>query len=68
MDEYYEIRDMFVFFGLSITETFSTPDELIDILMKSDGDIIKKDLYQVSTAVSEGAIAGVSLNKEINGR
>ena len=32
------------------------------------GDIISKDLYQVSTAVSEGAIAGVSLNKEINGR
>ena len=43
MEEYYEIRDMFVFFGLSITETFSTPDELMDILMKSDGDIIKKE-------------------------
>lgn len=31
------------------------------------GDIIKKDLYQVSTAVSEGAIAAYNLNKEING-
>lgn len=29
------------------------------------GDIIKKDLYQVSTAVSEGAIAASSLNKEL---
>lgn len=32
------------------------------------GDIIKKDLYQVSTAVSEGAIAAVNLNKELNER
>ncbi len=32
------------------------------------GDIIKKELYQVSTAVSEGAIAAVSLNREINVR
>lgn len=29
------------------------------------GDIIKKELYQVSTAVSEGAIAAYNLNKEI---
>ena len=28
MEEYYEIRDMFVFFGLSITETFATDDTL----------------------------------------
>lgn len=32
------------------------------------GDIIKKDLYQVSTAVSEGAIAAINLNKELNER
>ena len=32
------------------------------------GDIIKKELYQVSTAVSEGAIAAVNLNKELNVR
>lgn len=30
MEEYYEIRDMFVFFGLSITETFASADELFD--------------------------------------
>ena len=39
MEEYYEIRDMFVFFGLSITETFSTPDELMDILMNNEQNI-----------------------------
>lgn len=32
------------------------------------GDIIKKDLYQISTAVGEGAIAAVNLNKELNVR
>lgn len=32
------------------------------------GDIIKKDLYQVSTAVSEGAIAAVTFNKDLNVR
>lgn len=32
------------------------------------GDIISKDLYQVSTAVSEGAVAAVSLNKEMSAR
>ena len=31
-------------------------------------NIINKELYQVSTAVSEGAIAAVSLNKELNVR
>ncbi len=30
MEEYYEIRDMFVFFGLSITETFASADVLSD--------------------------------------
>lgn len=29
------------------------------------GDIIKKDLYQISTAVSDGAIAGTSAIKEV---
>lgn len=43
MEEYYEIRDMFVFFGLSITETFATADELMDILINSDADITKKE-------------------------
>ena len=37
-------------------------------LVYACGDIINKELYQVSTAVSEGAIAAVSLNKEINVR
>ena len=32
------------------------------------GDSVSKDLYQVVNAVSEGAIAAVSLNKELNGR
>lgn len=32
------------------------------------GDVIKKELYQVSTAVSEGAIAAINLNKELNVR
>ncbi len=40
MEEYYEIRDMFVFFGLSITETFATADELMDILSKNDFSIM----------------------------
>ncbi|NLC47817.1 MAG: NAD(P)/FAD-dependent oxidoreductase [Tenericutes bacterium] len=30
------------------------------------GDIIKKDVYQIITAVSEGAIAAISARKEIN--
>ena len=48
---------------------------LVDMNMKTKcnlvyacGDIIKKDLYQISTAVSEGAIAAVNLNKELNVR
>lgn len=36
MEEYYEIRDMFVFFGLSITETFATVDELMAVLEQSN--------------------------------
>lgn len=31
MEEYYEIRDMLVFFGLSITETFATAEELYQL-------------------------------------
>lgn len=45
---------------------------LVDDKMKTNkekiyacGDIIKKDIYQVSTAVSEGAIAALSLSKEL---
>lgn len=34
MEEFYEIRDMLVFFGLSITETFATVEELNDIMDK----------------------------------
>ncbi len=31
MDEYYEVRDMLVFFGLSITETFATAEKMLKI-------------------------------------
>ncbi len=43
MEEYYEIRDMFVFFGLTITETFATADELMDILSKNDFNIMTNE-------------------------
>ena len=29
------------------------------------GDIIKKDLYQIATAVGEGAIAGINASKYV---
>ena len=29
------------------------------------GDIIKKDVYQISTAVSDGTIAALALKKDI---
>lgn len=32
MEEFYEIRDMFVFFGLSITQTFASADELFNLI------------------------------------
>ncbi len=32
MEEYYEIRDMFVFFGLGISETFATDTELLEAM------------------------------------
>ena len=30
------------------------------------GDIIKKDVYQITTAVSEGTIAAINLANDIN--
>lgn len=43
MEEYYEIRDMFVFFGLSITETFATANELMDIVSKNYIDMMTNE-------------------------
>ena len=36
MEEFYEIRDMFVFFGLSITQTFASVDELLEVMSKKN--------------------------------
>lgn len=70
----------FVYYGYmsstSFIKNYDITDEkgyvIVDKNMKSKcnmiyacGDIVKKDLYQVSTAVSEGAIAAISLSKEI---
>ncbi len=35
MEEYYEIRDMLVFFGLSITETFASAGDLFELCNKN---------------------------------
>ena len=43
MEEFYEIRDMFVFFGLSITEDFATPEELMDTARKLNLDLLKNN-------------------------
>ena len=45
MEEYYEIRDMFVFFGMAITETFATPKELVAIFKQNDYDITEEWVY-----------------------
>lgn len=47
MEEYYEIRDMFVAFGLAITETFATDEELMDALERAKSDLIagKEGVY-----------------------
>lgn len=46
MEEYYEIRDMFVFFGLGITETFVTDVEMFDMLKKQDNALLNaKNIY-----------------------
>lgn len=47
MEEYYEIRDMFVAFGLAITETFATDEELMEALEKTEPDLIagKEGVY-----------------------
>lgn len=49
---------------IDVDDNMKTSEDLV----YACGDIINKELYQVSTAVSEGAIAAVSLNKELNVR
>ena len=46
MEEYYEIRDMFVFFGLGISETFATDTELLEAT-----ENMKNELFNRDTAV-----------------
>lgn len=75
-----ECSGVFIYYGYSSEVAFlnglNITDEkgyvIVNDKMKSSvdfvyacGDIIKKDLYQVSTAVSEGAIAASELNKEL---
>lgn len=43
MEEYYEIRDMFVFFGLGISETFATDTELLEAMEKADDGIFARE-------------------------
>ena len=43
MEEFYEIRDMFVFFGLSITEDLATAEELMNTVRKSNSNLLKDD-------------------------
>ncbi len=40
MEEYFEIRDMFVFFGLSISETFATDAELLEEMEKTNNGLL----------------------------
>lgn len=40
MEEYYEIRDMFVFFGLGISETFATDAELFEAMEKGKNGLL----------------------------
>lgn len=71
---------VFIYYGYSSDTSFlkdlDITDEkgyiIVDNNMKTKhkyiyacGDIIKKELYQVSTAVSEGALAGYNLSKEL---
>lgn len=70
----------FIYYGYTSSTSFLNKYNLCDekgyIIVDSNmktkedkiyacGDIIKKELYQISTAVSEGAIAATNLNKEI---
>lgn len=54
--------------GLNQNDGFLIVNEKMQTNIKNIyacGDIIKKDLYQLSTAVGEGAIAGVTLSQQI---
>lgn len=79
-NEIVKCSGVFIYYGYSSDTAFLrgldiTDDRgyvLVDQNMKTKkdrvyacGDIIKKELYQVSTAVSEGAIAATSLKKEL---
>lgn len=74
---------VFIYYGYSSEVAFlynlDISDEMGRVIVDSNmktkcdliyacGDIIKKDIYQISTAVSEGAIAAINLNKELNER
>ncbi len=43
MEEYYEIRDMFVAFGLAITETEISDKILMELMTKSKYNLLKED-------------------------
>lgn len=43
MEEYYEIRDMFVFFGLGISETFATDTELLEEMKKTGNELLIRE-------------------------
>lgn len=47
MEEFYEIRDMLVFFGLSITQTFASAEELVAIMEHTDSSLCyaKESVY-----------------------
>ncbi len=72
---------VFIYYGSVAGSDFITPlgitDEkgyvLVDVNMKTSidgiyacGDIIKKEVYQIATAVGEGAIAATCLKKELD--
>ena len=72
---------VFIFYGSVAGSDFLTPlgitDEkgyiIVDVNMKTAidgiyacGDIIKKEVYQIATAVGEGAIAATCLKKELD--
>lgn len=77
-NEVYEIAGLFVFIGQIPTKFMLQGIEtindyiVVDENMKTNldgiyacGDIIKKDFYQISTAVGEGTIAALNIIKEL---
>lgn len=76
-----ETKGMFIFIGYEPDSSFLSKLNLnldddyivVDNNMRTNinkiyacGDIIKKDVYQISTAVGEGTIAAISASKDLN--